>query len=98
MRKTREEVITSINIILVVTMLILLICACKMYENSYSIDAKVSNVQGETVTFVDSTDNLWMWTLEEGESYTKGEEVKLYFNDNNTDVRYDDVITKVRTK
>lgn len=98
MTNKKQEAMNTISIILITTLLVMFFCICKLYENSYSIDAKVSNVQSESVTFEDVTGNVWMWGLEEGEQYQKGEKVTLYFYDNNTDVRYDDEIKKVRIK
>jgi len=65
-------------------------------ETHYTIKAKVADVTNEVVTFEDNkTGNLWQWKIEEGESWTLGENVKLSMNTNCTDGIKDDYICRI---
>lgn len=92
----RKETMDTITITLMLVLITLVLILCKNFENSYSINGRVYKVVGNEVTFEDVTGQTWKWEKEEKESFTIGEEVKLFFNDNNTDVRYDDEITKIK--
>ena len=92
----RNETMDTITITLMLVIITLMIVICKNFENSYSIKAKVYKVQGNEITFEDVTGETWKYKREGKESYSIDEEVKLFFNDNNTDVRYDDEIVKIK--
>lgn len=92
----RKNVMNDVCIILIVVLIVLVTVCCKTFENSYSIKARVNNVHGNVVTFEDVTGNVWSWQKEDKESFVINEEVTIYFNDNNTDVRYDDIIKSVK--
>lgn len=92
----RKETMDTIAIALMLVLITLVIVLCKNFENNYSINGKVYKVTGDEITFEDVTGQTWKWEKEEGKKYTVGQEVKLFFNDNNTDVRYDDILKKIK--
>lgn len=59
----------------------------------YSMDATVVNVTKERITVVDKTDNEWEFF---GDGFTRGQKVKVTFDNNHTEIRYDDKIVKVK--
>lgn len=63
-------------------------------ETHYSVEGKVTAVNGEYVTVEDTANYEWDFC---GEGYTVGQKVKIYFDNNCTDrTRKDDKIVKVK--
>ena len=65
-------------------------------SNVYTRNAKVDSIEGNIVTFVDTTDNEWTWKMSDNESYEEGQEVKLVMSTLDTDDMTDDVILKIK--
>jgi len=62
-------------------------------ETHYTMTCEVDNVEGEIITVLDGTGNLWDFC---GDGFRKGDRVKVTFFNNTTDyTRYDDEIIKV---
>lgn len=62
-------------------------------DTHYTMDCEVDYVDGEIITVLDKTGNLWDFC---GEGFHKGDRVKVTFFNNTTDhTRYDDEIIKV---
>lgn len=65
-------------------------------SNTYTREARVDRVEGNTVVFIDLTKHEWQYEASENESYKEGQKVKLIMsNMDTTDIR-DDKIMKVK--
>lgn len=66
------------------------------FDTHYTINCEIDNVDGEVITVIDQTGNLWDFC---GDGFHKGDRVKVTFFNNTTDsTRYDDEIIKVEKK
>lgn len=62
-------------------------------DTHYTMNCEVDNVDGEIITVLDGTGNLWDFC---GDGFYEGDLVKVTFFNNTTDsTRYDDEIIKV---
>ena len=52
-------------------------------------------VNEEAVAFEDASGEVWVWELEEGESFELGQQVQIQFNDMATADIYDDEIIRI---
>lgn len=66
------------------------------FDTHYTMNCEVDNVDGEVITVIDQTGNLWDFC---GDDFHRGDRVKVTFFNNTTDsTRYDDEIIKVEKK
>lgn len=65
---------------------------CKEIE---TVSATVCEVNEEAVAFEDASGEIWIWELEEGESFELGQQVQIQFNDMGTNDIYDDEIIQI---
>lgn len=66
-------------------------------SNHYSLDAKVVERNNQTITFEDTTGNLWEY-VDENDEYLLGDLVKLTWNDKGTETKTDDEIIEVKVR
>ena len=59
------------------------------------VSATVCEVNEEAVAFEDASGEVWVWELEEGESFELGQQVQIQFNDMATADIYDDEIIRI---
>ena len=64
-------------------------------ECNYTMWCKVYSVNGTEIQFIDDTGNIWA-IKDDVNTYYEDERVKVYFFDNHTPDRKDDIITKVK--
>ena len=76
------------TILIAILLFGLTIQACN-FESHYSRIAKITNVHNNIITVKDKTGNIWEF---KGKGFTKGNKIKLIFDNNNTDEREDDEI------
>ena len=69
--------------------------ATHQYEVSNIVSATVCEVNEEVVAFEDASGEVWVWELEEGESFELGQQVQIQFNDMATADIYDDEIIRI---
>ncbi len=82
--------------IIVSILLMVMMVAGLRVGSTYSREARVDKAEGNIVTFIDTTGNLWEWELTDSESYQEGESVKLIMSDMNTAGITDDEILEIR--
>ena len=66
-----------------------------LYGQPNTVSATVCEVNEEAVAFEDASGEVWVWELEEGESFELGQQVRIQFDDMNTADIYDDEIVKI---
>ena len=69
--------------------------ATHQYEVFNIVSAIVCEVNEEVVAFEDASGEVWVWELEEGESFELGQQVQIQFNDMATADIYDDEIIRI---
>lgn len=69
--------------------------ATHQYEVFNIVSATVYEVNEEAVAFEDASGEVWVWELEEGESFELGQQVRIQFNDMATADIYDDEIIRI---
>ena len=69
-------------------------CICKEAEVD-TVFATVCEVNEEAVAFEDASGEVWVWELEEGESFELGQQVWIEFDDMGTNDIYDDEIIQI---
>lgn len=92
-----KNIITSIIIacLLASTLLGAIYVATHQYEVFNIVSATVCEVNEEAVAFEDASGEVWVWELEEGESFELGQQVQIQFNDMGTNDIYDDEIIQI---
>lgn len=66
-----------------------------LYSDTNEVSATVFEVNAEAVALEDASGEIWVWELEEGESFELGQQVWIEFNDMGTDDIYDDEIIQI---
>ena len=66
-----------------------------LVKNEKEIKATVIEVHNEAIALEDASGEVWVWELEEGESFEVGQIVTVVFDDLGNDDLYDDEIVKV---
>lgn len=66
-----------------------------LVKNEKEIKAAVIEVNNEAIALEDASGEVWVWELEEGESFEVGQIVTVVFDDLGNDDLYDDEIVKV---
>lgn len=69
-------------------------CICKKVEVDV-VSAIVCEVNAEVVAFEDASGEVWVWELEEGESFELGQQVQIQFDNMGTANIYDDEIIRI---
>ena len=92
-----KNIITSIIIacLLASTLFGAIYVATHQYEVFNIVSATVYEVNAEAVAFEDASGEVWVWELEEGESFELGQQVQIQFNDMATADIYDDEIIRI---
>lgn len=101
--QTTKEITTMKNIIITIIITCLLAStlfgtiyvATHQYEVFNIVSATVCEVNEEAVAFEDASGEVWVWELEEGESFELGQQVQIQFNDMATADIYDDEIIRI---
>ena len=91
---------TMIRKVLCVGMLVLaMVCgwmlADWLFSDANEVSATVCEVNAEAVAFEDASGEVWVWELEEGESFELGQQVWIEFDDMGTADIYDDEIIRI---
>ena len=88
---------TITSVVIVIACLFFSIAAYNDIANRYTMDATVYEISDNTITFEDTTGNLW--DIDRTIAAKKGDVYELTFNTNGTDEeRIDDKITKIVKK
>lgn len=67
-----------------------------MLANTYSREVEVVEIENNVVVFEDEYQHEWEWEIEKGQTFTKGQVVRLVMDKNNTEnCIKDDVIKRV---
>ena len=66
-----------------------------LYSDANEVSATVCEVNAEAVAFEDASGEVWVWELEEGESFELGQQVWIEFDDMGTADIYDDEIIQI---
>lgn len=66
-----------------------------LYSDANEVSATVCEVSEEAVAFEDASGEVWVWELEEDESFELGQQVRIQFNDMATADIYDDEIIRI---
>ena len=66
-----------------------------LYGNTNEVSVTVCEVNAEAVAFEDASGEVWVWELEEGESFELGQQVWIEFDDMGTTDIYDDEIIRI---
>ena len=66
-----------------------------LYSDANEVSATVCEVNAEAVAFEDASGEVWVWELEEGESFELGQQVWIEFDDMGTNDIYDDEIIRI---
>lgn len=92
-----KNIITSIIIacLLASTLFGAIYVATNQHEVFNIVPATVCEVNEEAVAFEDASGEVWVWELEEGESFELGQQVQIQFNDMATADIYDDEIIRI---
>ena len=92
-----KNIITSIIIVclLASTLFGAIYVATHQYEVFNIVSATVCEVNEEAVAFEDASGEVWVWELEEDESFELGQQVRIQFNDMATTDIYDDEIIRI---
>ena len=69
-------------------------CICKEVKVD-AISATVCEVNEEVVAFEDASGDIWVWELEEGESFKLGQQIQIQFDNMGTADIYDDEIIRI---
>jgi hypothetical protein len=84
---------------LMIAILIIVFINKLNYMNThYNRYGKIINVENEEIIILDTTNNEWVWILNNNDNniYTKGQNIKLTMNNNDTDETiYDDIIENI---
>ena len=64
------------------------------YDNHYDMNGEIVSKEKSIITILDTTGNLWKY--ETTEEYKIGDKVNVIFDNNTTDNRKDDIITKIK--
>lgn len=92
--KTFYKAITgTLTLVMITVCFVILPGIAGWVDTHYTMDCEIDNVDGEIITVLDGTGNLWDFC---GDGFHKGDRVKVTFFNNTTDsTRYDDEIVKV---
>ena len=66
-----------------------------LYSDANEVSATVCEVNAEAVAFEDASGEVWVWELEEGESFELGQQVWIEFDSMGTADIYDDEIIRI---
>jgi hypothetical protein len=84
---------------LMIAILIIVFINKLNYMNThYNRYGKIINVENEEIIILDTTNNEWVWILDNNDNniYKKGQNIKLTMNNNDTDETiYDDIIENI---
>ena len=95
MSKKTKNILKGVLITIVVVVVLILF---NTFYHSYSVEAKVYQIEEEIITFEDMRGHCWQWIKEEDEEeYKEREEVVILFYDNNTiEEPTDDIIVRIK--
>ncbi len=80
--------------IIIILVLFILPGIAGWYDTHYRTEAEIVAKNKNVITLLDTTGNLWEY--ETTETYKIGDKVNVTFDNNTTDNRKDDIITKIK--
>jgi 23S rRNA maturation mini-RNase III len=84
--------------LMIAILIIVFINKLNYMSTHYNRYGKIINVENEEIIILDTTNNEWVWILNNNDNniYTRGQNIKLIMNNNNTDETiYDDIIENI---
>jgi hypothetical protein len=83
----------------IATLLIILCVSTNYVDTHYKRYGKIVDISNDEITILDTTDNIWVWILDDNDNneYTIEQNIELKMHNNYTDdTIYDDIIENIR--